>query len=738
MPTVFDFAWLIPLLPLLAFVAMSLFGHRSRALNQQLIVISCVLALMVFLSAVIAAGEGRLPVETTLINRWLSLGNRDLPLGIYIDPASAVVLSALSLICLMVFICGKETMREDSSSSHFFAIVSLLTASMFGLLVFNNLLLFFIFWEIMDGCAYLLIGLRHEKKSAFEAGLKTFLVTRVGGLLLLLGLALLYATTGSLAYSDVFSPEKLDVLAHTGFLGTPFPLAAVIALLFFGGVVSKSAQFPLHVWLPEANQAPTPASALIHTTMTSAGAFLLIRAFPLFDAAAESLLIPNLGMTIVTLIGTLTAIFAALVAVAQRDIRHALSFSVIGQMGYIVAALGMGAYMAGVFHLITSIFFNALLVLAAGSVVRGMASGHQDELGDEGFNPNDMLNMGGLRKRQPVTFWTFLIGAMALSGLPFVTAGFWSKDAILAQAWAGNQAVFWLLALAASITGFGAARQVCLVFAGPPRSQAAARAPESIPAMTTPLIILAIFAVALGWAGIPEQFPAIGGNWLTRFLGAQDAAPAFVWDPTSLGIAFSMSGLTLGFLVYAWKPVQAGEADRLESAMRRLWLGWLYKWVRDRFYIDRLYRLAFAEGSIWLATTFDGFDRALDSLADGAARLGLGLAQIGAWFDTRVLDALVHWISRASERLSLASDMLDLRLDRLADLTMAGTLALSGLSDTVDRKVLDGAVDGVGRAVQVAGLWFRPRTGKAQSYLLWASVAILMLTAIFLFLFPQI
>jgi len=753
MPSIFHFAWLIPLTPLLAFVLIVLFTHRDRAASQQVatygIVIPCLLALMVFWSAVLAAPEGELPIESTLIDRWFSLGDSNFSVALYIDPVGAVMLFALALTCLMLLTYSKGMVQNESNASSFFAIFSLLTASAFGLLIFDNLLIFFALWEIIDVCAYLLIGLRREGESAHEASLKAFMTTKVSDLAFLLGLALLYATTRSLTYSEIFSPGALEP-----------PLAKLTALLLFGGVVGKSAQFPLHVWLIGANEAPTPAAALIHTVMTSAGVFLLVRAFPLFEAAAQSLLIADMDMTIVTLVGALTALFAAFVALAQRDIRHALSFSVIGQLGYAVAALGMGAYAAGVFQLIASLFFNTLLLLAAGSVVHGMRRARR-ESDDENFDPHDMLDMGGLSRQQPITFWAFFIGAMALAGLPFITSGFWSRSAILLHAWAGDQVACWLLALAAGAIALSATRQVCLIFFGPPRTQAAAHAPESEPAMTTPLIVLAILALALSLIGIPEQLQLIP-NWLGTFIGAQGSPADFAVEPMLLEIAFGTIGLMLGFLIYFWRPMQAGDTDRLEWAMERVGLGWFYKLVRDRFYIDRLYRLVFARGCVLLAAALNACDGALDRLVNGAARLAQAPSQFSNWFEIGVLDALVNLsgvagarlasvggrldgrldaavnlAAPAGERLAQLSGAFDLRLHQLANLIQAGALALVKLGASTD-KVLDAIVESFGGAVRAAGLWFRPKSGRAQSYLLWASTAILMLTAVFLFLFPKI
>ena len=384
----FNLAWLVPLFPFLAFAAILLFTYRNHRLSHQLaiggIAVSTVLAQIVFWTAVLMpVGGGERAFESARVP-WLPLGLEVFSLGVYVDPATAIMLFMVPLVCLMIFIYSVGYMHGDPRYSRFFAYISLFAAGMLGLIVFNNLLAFFLFWEIMGTCSYLLIGFWYEKKSAAQAGLKAFLVTKVGDLFFMLGLALLYAETGSLAYRDVFSPQTLEHLAHTGFLGTQFPAAAVIALLFFGGTVGKSAQFPLHVWLPDAMEGPTPVSALVHAaTMVSAGVFLVVRTFPLF-AAVEG----GLQMTIVAAVGAFTAIFASLIAVAQNDVKRVLAFSTISQLGYMVAALGLGAYAAGAFHLITHAFFKALLFLGSGSVIHAMTWSSLPNLPTWGSLPN--------------------------------------------------------------------------------------------------------------------------------------------------------------------------------------------------------------------------------------------------------------------------------------------------------------------------------------------------------------
>jgi NADH-quinone oxidoreductase subunit L len=374
----------------------------------------------------------------------------------------------------------------------------------------------------------------------------------------------------------------------------------------------------------------------------------------------------------------------------------------------------------------------------------------------DAFDPNDMANMGGLARRMPRTFWTFLIGGLALSGFPLVTAGFWSKDEILAQAYASSPAIFWVLAVAAGMTAFYTMRQICLTFLGQPRTVAAGHASESGPSMTVPLIILAVFAVGLGWVGIPEHFPVIGGaipNWFHGFVGSAieiahaaghtaEVARGFVWQPLALGLGFALGGLALGWLVYGLKPMRAGETDRVEAAMRRVWLGWLHDVMRDRFYFDELYQATFVRGSILLADLFHRFDRGVvDGLVNLAARFGWATSQASDWLDAHVVDALVDLAGLTGMGLSKASDFLDVRvIDRLVDLTGPATRVLSDVSAFADLKVVDAAVDGVGEAIGAGGRFIRPiQTGKVQNYLLLASLMVLaLIVTFFVILFLRI
>jgi NADH-quinone oxidoreductase subunit L len=769
--TIFDLAWLIPFCPLLVFVLVALFAHHSRALSQQLaiygIVISTGLALVMFLANMLVVIDGQSPeIFKPTFGEWFSLGTNTFLIGIYIDQLNALMLAVLGLACLVIFIYSVGAMQDDPRAGSFFALMSLLVACVLGLLIFDNLLLFLVFWVMMDACAYLLVGLGHQQKAACEAALKVFLVAGVGDLLLLFGVALLHFYAGSLTYANVLKDSAtLKMLAETNFLGTQYSVMAIVALLFFGAAMVKSGQFPFHIWLPEAVEAPAPASALIHTATAFAGTFLLIRVFPLLEAAMGVLLVPELGLTIVALVGIFTAVFATVVATTQRDMRRALSFFAMGQLGYAIAALGMGAYVAGVFQLVTIVLSNTLLFLAAGSVTHGMEHGRPGQVEDGSFELNDMFNMGGLGERQPATLLMFLVGGASLVGFPLFTAGFWSKDAILTWTYTNNPAVFWVLALVASVTSFGVMRQLGLIFVGAPRSHTAARVVESTPTMAVPLI-LTLFVLVIGLIGVPIS----GASFLDVFLGVggdalQSAGGYIISEPMALWSAVGVLGLAVGFLVYAyaWTPAQADEMDQVEALMRAMWLGWLYALLRNGFYVGELTR-GFAKLAVLLGRGLALGDGVLDRSVVGAIRwLGRTPSLALGWFDARVLTPLFGPIDRVAEpvaqiagwvdvRLGVPADqlrhvggyparvagLLDQWLDRLVNLTKPGTLALASLSAVIDSG-LGIMVKSVGRAAKVGGLWFRPKTGKVQDYLRLAAIAVVVLVAMFiLLLFVQI
>ncbi len=500
--------WLIPLPPLLAFALIILFTNRNKALSHSIAVgaafLSWLGSMLVFFRALQVDHLGVHPFASSI--PWLPTGNTVLNIGVLVDPLTAATLFFVAWTVLMIFIYsvgyhnfGQPTGDHDQTGlpphgatvtdehghthkvpsiepmySRFFAFIGLFAFGMYTLVVSDNLLTLFVGWEIMGLCSYLLIGFWYAKPSARAAMVKAFMTTRVGDVFMLLGIAYLYSMTGTLSYHAIFSEETLKMLTATpavgGFLG--LSAAGLIGILLFIGTVGKSAQFPLHVWLPDAMEGPTPVSAMIHAaTMVSAGVYMVIRTFPLLSAGWVEGGPLTSTMTVMATIGAFTALFAATIALAQNDIKRVLAYSTISQLGFMIAALGIGAYVAAAFHLITHAFFKALLFLGSGSVIHGVEHGvlHTGEHVD----PQDMFNMGGLRKKMPVTFWTFVIGGFALSGFPLITAGFWSKDEILADAFAHAPVVFIVLALAALLTAFYTMRQITLTFFGKPRTEAA-------------------------------------------------------------------------------------------------------------------------------------------------------------------------------------------------------------------------------------------------------------------------
>ncbi len=685
--------WLIPFPPILAFFLIVLWANRNNRLSHTLAVgamlISWGLAMTVFGMAVTSEHLGQHPIASSI--PWLQTGESYFNIGVLIDPLSAVTLFFVAWTCLAIFVYsigyhnfGKKRDPDDRAGlppkaggiepmyARFFAFISLFAFGMLTLVISDNLLLLFIGWEIMGLCSYLLIGFWYGKDSAKQAMIKAFITTRVGDVFMLLGLAYLYTETGTLNFRQIlFNDEVLHTLATTPSVIAGFSTAGLIGLLLFMGTVGKSAQWPLHVWLPDAMEGPTPVSAMIHAaTMVSAGVYLVLRFFPLLTAGWHEGMPLTPTLSTVAFIGAFTALFAATIALAQNDIKRVLAYSTISQLGYMVAAVGIGAYIAGAFHLITHAFFKALLFLGSGSVIHGMEHGVHSS--NEHTDTQDMFNMGGLRQKMPRTFWTFLIGGFALSGFPVLTAGFWSKDEILADAFVNDhRAVFIVLALAAFITAFYTMRQITLTFLGKPRTPAAEQAHESVWSMTMPLLVLAIFAVAAGWIGIPEEFPVLGGllpNWFHEFVGGTllenphtlpfNAAPML----TSVGVA--LTGLFLGWLVY--RRVPSGAADPLSRP-----LGAIYRLLQNKYYFDELYDFLFVRPAYWFAETF-----------------------VYRWLDRGLIDGILHTVGRTALRVG------------------------SFLRNAIDLPVVNGFGDAVGEGVKRAGRRFRViQTGRVQEYL---------------------
>jgi len=659
---------LIPIVPLLTFAIIVVFTRRNDKLSSYLavaaIVISWLLSMVIVLSALTQMPQFAEEPAAHLTLLRIPTGATTLDIGVQIDPLTVALLFMVPTVCMMIFIYSMGYMKGDPRYSRFFAYICLFATGMLGLVVADNLLLLFICWELMGLCSYLLIGFWFEKPEAMWAGLKAFITTRIGDVLLLLGMVMLYWQTGALRFETVF--EGVQGLAQTN----P-TLMYIIALLIFGGAVGKSAQFPLHVWLPDAMEGPTPVSALIHAaTMVAAGVFLVARMLPIF-VVLEGM--PALAW--VAAIGAITAFFASTIAIAQDDIKRVLAYSTISQLGYMIMCLGLGGFVAAVFHLITHAFFKALLFLGSGSVIHGAGT-------------NDMMEMGGLRKKMPYTFWTFLVGMLALAGVPPL-AGFWSKDEILATAFVENQAVWVIGTVAAFITAFYMTRQVCLTFLGKPRDKDI-HAHESPPLMYVPLIVLAVGAVLLGFLGVPEDFPVLGpllGNPLHHLLADQFKQWSYVhlphveFNPSVLlvSVAMALGGIGLGYLIYGRKPLVAGQRDPLER------MGVVWTVLRNKYYIDEIYRATVIRGAI-------------------------GLANVCFRFDSGIVDGTVNLVGKLTERWS----------------------HVSGLFDTY---VIDGIVNGVGRVTSAVGQELRYiQTGRVQNYMIIVVISVLLLAGVFLYM----
>ncbi len=723
--------WLLPVPPLLAFFAIVLFTNKDKKLSHSVAIGAALLtwlgSMVVFGQAIAKEHFGEHPFASSI--NWLPTADSFLKVGVLIDPLSAIVLFFVACTVLMIFIYsvgyhnfGQPVGDHDQAGlpphgatiphgdhshtvlsiepmySRFFAFISLFAFGMFTLVISDNLLTMFVGWEIMGLCSYLLIGFWFGKPSARAAAVKAFMTTRVGDVFMLLGIAWLYSYTGTLSFREIFQPELLHTMGNA--MAFPelamqipalypiissFSVAGAIGLLLFIGTVGKSAQWPLHVWLPDAMEGPTPVSAMIHAaTMVSAGIYAVLRIFPIIEADVTGTLMP-----IIALIGTFTAIFAATIALAQKDIKKVLAYSTISQLGFMIAALGIGAYIAAAFHLVTHAFFKALLFLGSGSVIHGMEHGafHSNDHVD----PQDMFNMGGLRNKMPITFWTFLIGGLALSGFPLITAGFWSKDEILADAFAhGHWAVLITLSVAALMTAFYTMRQIMLTFFGEPRTKAAEQAHETPWTMTFPLVVLSVFAVGYGWVGIPEHFPLIGGilpNWYHEFVGGSllhhPEAVAFNWVPLGISLFVALGGLSLGWLVY--KDIKAGQADPLQKA-----LGPLYAFLQNKWYIDEFYAVYVIKPVVWVSEVFTS-----------------------QWMDKGVIDGILHFVGSA-------------------------TIAIgNGVRNYFDKPIINDLIgDKLGAywTFQPAGRVLRKvQTGRIQNYFLSALAILLVVGALYYF-----
>ena len=582
--------WLILFLPIFAAGTITLFTLRNRAWSAGLSIGAIVTGFVLTLTVIQVGGWE--PRELSI--HWLTIGTLNVDFGIKLDTLSLMMTLVVTGVGGLIHIYSAGYMHGDRGFSRLFACLSLFTFSMLGIVLSNNFLQMFIFWELVGVSSYLLIGFWFEKPSAGDAAKKAFITNRLGDFGFMLGILLVWGLLGSLNFSVLQDQLKANAAALGG-------MATIAGLLIFCGAMGKSAQFPLHVWLPDAMEGPTPVSALIHAaTMVAAGVYMLCRTMFLFNDAA---------LTVISYFGGFTALLAALIAVQQNDIKRILAYSTLSQLGYMVMAVGLAGPTPAMFHLTTHAFFKALLFLGAGSVIHAL---HHEQ---------DIWKMGGLRKRMGITFWTFLIGTLALSGVP-PFSGFYSKDSILALALEHhNYPLFGLAAFVAALTTFYMFRLFFVAFLGKPRTPEAGHAHESPSVMAWPLRVLAVFSVIGGVLGInglfsaqfsAEHAAAHGGlTFVERLL-----EPLLEPVPMAVGLAVVVIGFLAARTLY-----RNTESDPLPAR-----LGALSRAMQNRFYFDELYEATVIRLHDAIAAAADWIDRwIVEGLCIGTVRFSVDL-----------------------------------------------------------------------------------------------------------------
>jgi NADH-quinone oxidoreductase subunit L len=601
MSWIVDYLWMIPAVPLAASFLILSFSNARRKSAAALAVIGQVFALA--MSVLAFAATLQTPgFRATRNFTWFTFGEQTLRLGSVLDPLAAAMLVMITLVGLCIFVFSVGYMAEDKNFTRFFAYLSFFSGAMLGLVIANSLLLLFIFWELVGLASYLLIGFWVEKPSAAAAAKKAFITTRIGDMGFFLGMLWLYGRSGTLLFYDGGNGCLENVAL--AMLGTS---ATFIALLIFCGAAGKSGQFPLHVWLPDAMEGPTPVSALIHAaTMVAAGVFLVARVYPLFSLGAINGV--SSSLTVVVWIGVTTALMAALIAIAQEDIKRILAYSTISQLGLMMVSLGVGGVAAGIMHLLAHGFFKALLFLGAGSVIHA-CHGEQD-----------IRKMGGLRRLMPVTFVTYAIGMMALSGVPLFFSGGWTKEEILHATahWPRSHTPYYLMLAGVVLTALYMTRQIIYVFFGNSRA-AAERAHESPRVMTMPLIVLSLCAIFFS-AVLTPTWP-----WLHAYLTAEPVRfeiARLLQPMLFISIAVVGAGIGVGIWIYRKAGVpdrdRPAEIDPVEYAQPGL-----FRFLANKMWIDEFY-----DGTIiafsWIGARFsDWMDRYFwDGLVRGFGAIG--------------------------------------------------------------------------------------------------------------------
>ncbi len=658
---------LIPLIPLVASATAFVFGNSRRIAAGSAIAAQAIGACLSILLLTRVIGGAREVWNFT----WFTFGDTPLRIGVALDPMTAAMLTMVTGVGLAIFIFSAGYMRKDERFVRFYAFLSFFSAAMLGIVVANSLLLLFICWELVGLASYLLIGYWYHKPAAAAAAKKAFLTTRVGDLGLFLGMVWLYAETGTTLFFDggagILESSTLANLAGATAVGGA-TAATVIALLIFCGAAGKSGQFPLHVWLPDAMEGPTPVSALIHAaTMVAAGVFLVARMYPIFEVTSGPDGVST-ALVAVAWVGSFTAVFSACLAVAQTNIKRILAYSTVSQLGFMMLALGVGGVTAAMLHLLAHAMFKALLFLGAGSVIE--ACEHEE----------DVRKMGGLFRRMPITFATYAVGMMALAGFPFFFSGFWSKEAILhaAREWPVSGVPFVLGLVAAFLTAFYMSRQMVYVFFGDYRAEGRRVPKENSRMMTAPLIALAVATVSLS-AVLTPVWP-----WLAGFL---EGVPADVdWSRLFghgatgilvLSIVAVAAGVGGGWLLYGRRADRLSEGDPLEASVPVV-----YRALAQRLYVDAFYERTVVRGHHWLG-------------------------RAAAFLDRFVWHGAVVLVTKFS-------------------------LALSMLLSAIDRFLINRAFRSGCEVMRAASSWMaRMRDGDAQGYLGYAAAGLVVLLLLF-------
>jgi len=645
-----DLIWLIPLFPAIGFVINGLFGKRMSKTAVGVIAAGAVLLSFIFSAGAVlqlVQLEPEARSHTKELYEWFNVGQArtgeglaefSVKWGYLLDPLSAVMILVVTGIGFLIHVYSIGYMHEEDGFYRFFAYLNLFMFSMLTLVLGSNYLMMFIGWEGVGLCSYLLIGYYFHKKSAGDAAKKAFVVNRVGDWGLSIGIMLIFVTVGSVEFKEV--AEKVHEGVVAGMFHVSDPIFITIALALFVGAAGKSAQIPLYVWLPDAMEGPTPVSALIHAaTMVTAGVYMVSRSNFIYQLAPEA-------MMVVAVVGALTALFAASIGLVQNDIKRVLAYSTVSQLGYMFLALGVGAFAAGVFHLMTHAFFKALLFLGSGSVIHAM---HHEQ---------DMRRMGALKNKIPITFWTMFIGTLAIAGTPGL-AGFFSKDEILWRAYSSEQGhiVLWLIgAIVAGMTAFYMFRLLFMTFFGESRvdHHTAQHIHESPKSMTIPLIVLAAGSLVAGYIGLPAW---LGTNAFEHFL-----EPVFEPLPIPRADAHAHShGEEIGMAAVSVAIALAGFALAYFKYCKRSWeeqrevrqYGPLYPALLNKWYVDELYDALFVNRAKGAGASMWKFDsKIVDGLVNGSAWTTVKSAVGSSWWDRWIVDGLVRLVGGVVKTLS--------------------------------------------------------------------------------------